>query len=87
MRFNKISIPEEKVINGNVFPLTIGPNEDTKSIEETIKFVKTNLNELLDELKNHGAILFRGFPIKEPKDFNDFALSFGWENLPYIGEF
>ena len=43
------------------------------------------MNILLESLIKHGAILFRGFPVNEPKDFNDFALTFGWQDLPYIG--
>jgi alpha-ketoglutarate-dependent taurine dioxygenase len=86
MSLNKTSIAEERVINGNVFPLTVTPNARIGSIEDTVEFIKGNLNEIQDELKKHGALLFRGFPIKEPKDFNDFALAFGWENLPYIGK-
>ena len=27
----------------------------------------------------------RGFPIKNPSDFNDFTVAFGWKELPYVG--
>jgi hypothetical protein len=43
------------------------------------------MSVLLESLLKHGAILFRGFPVNEPKDFNEFALTFGWKDLPYIG--
>jgi hypothetical protein len=43
------------------------------------------MDSILAKLLVHGAILFRGFPVKSAKDFNDFALAFGWEDLPYIG--
>ena len=80
-----ISIPEEKTINGLVFPLTILPNDSIKTINDAIDFLKTNLSQILDRLLQHGSILFRGFPINDAKDFNDFALAFGWKDLPYIG--
>ena len=80
-----ISIPEEKFVDETLFPLTIAPNENVKTIEDTIGFLKNNLTEINSKLLEHGAVLFRGFPINSPKDFNDFALAFGWEDLPYIG--
>ena len=84
-QLNVISISEEKIINDHVFPLTIGPTEQIETIEDSIEFIKSNLASILDKLLTHGAILFRGFPVKSAKDFNDFALAFGWEDLPYIG--
>ena len=82
---NTISIPEERYFNGKVFPLTVCPNENINTIEKTVDFIKANYESIRRELKNHGAILFRNFPVQSPKDFNDFSLAFGWENLPYIG--
>jgi hypothetical protein len=79
-----ISIPEEKLINGSVFPLTISPNESVKEINSAVEFIKSNLNQITLKLLQHGAILFRGFPISGPKEFNDFALAFGWKTFSYI---
>ncbi len=33
----------------------------------------------------HGAVLFRGFPVDGPQDFNDFVIPFGFDNYPYVG--
>jgi hypothetical protein len=84
-KLNVISLSEEKIINGQVFPLTVGPTEEIKTIEDSIEFIKSNMDLILSKLLIHGAILFRGFPVQSAKDFNDFALAFGWEDLPYIG--
>jgi len=67
---NTISIPEEKKINGTVFPLTIAPKESVKTIVDTVEFLKQNLNTILEKLLEHGSILFRGFPVADAKDFN-----------------
>lgn len=83
--FNVISISEEKVFDDLVFPLTLAPLESIETIEQTIDYLKQNLPQLLERLIKHGAILFRGFPVNTAKDFNDFALAFGWQDLPYIG--
>jgi hypothetical protein len=81
----RISIPEEKHFDGRPFPLTVSPNENIQSIEQAVSFIKNNYASIHKELKQHGAILFRDFPVESPKDFNDFSLAFGWDNLPYIG--
>lgn len=85
MSVKKQSIAEQKQISGHVFPLTVVPHYYGMTIEEACYFVQSNLKDILDELRNHGAILFRDFPISDPIDFNEFVLSFGWEDLPYIG--
>jgi alpha-ketoglutarate-dependent taurine dioxygenase len=83
----EIHIEEQKTFNNLSFPLVLSPNEEIKSIEETIKYIENDTNKkyILDKLLQHGAILFRGFPVVDAKDFNEFSLAFGWEDLPYIG--
>lgn len=81
----QISIAEEKVFNDLAFPLTLAPTDDLKTKENVVDYIKQNYDHLMDLLLKHGAILFRGFPVMDAKDFNDFSLAFGWEDLPYIG--
>lgn len=82
---NVISIEEEKFFNDLVFPLTLAPTASINTAQQTIDYLKTNKSQLLDRLIKHGAVLFRGFPVNDAKDFNDFAVAFGWDDLPYIG--
>ena len=82
---NVISIEEEKFFNDLVFPLTLVPTASINTAQQTIDYLKTNKSQLLDRLIKHGAVLFRGFPVNDAKDFNDFAVAFGWDDLPYIG--
>lgn len=84
---NKISIEEQKIISQTEFPLVLCPNSESITFKETLDYVSKNLDSILNDLKTHGAILFRGFPINDAKDFNDFCLTFGWQDLPYIGLF
>lgn len=42
-------------------------------------------SRLLIRLLQHGAILFRGFPIISPDKFNTFVESFGFDEFPYVG--
>jgi hypothetical protein len=80
----QISIEEEKLFDGFVFPFTYTPREVTEP-SEIYDYIKANQSNIMENLLKHGAILFRGFNIKDAKEFNDFALTFGWEDLPYIG--
>jgi hypothetical protein len=84
---NEIPLKEEKFFDGAVFPLTLAPptTKPLKTIDDAVNFVAKNKQELLDKLLKHGSILFRGFPIQTPEDFNKFVLTFGWKDLPYIG--
>jgi hypothetical protein len=81
----KISIKEEKYFNGQPFPLSVSPNETIVTLNDSIKFVNENIISIKAELKKHGVILFRDFPVQNAQDFNEFVLAFGWKNLPYLG--
>ena len=85
MSLNIITIEEQKQVQNVTFPLTIAPSKSDISMDETLEYIEHNKTELLEHLLQHVVILFRGFPLQSPKDFNDFAVKFGWENLPYIG--
>jgi hypothetical protein len=46
--------------------------------------VKENRSKIDQALEDHGAVLFRGFPLESPEDFNTFVLAFdGWKDLSY----
>jgi alpha-ketoglutarate-dependent taurine dioxygenase len=46
-------------------------------------WVEAKRAELEAELAEHGAILFRGFPLRTAADFDAFVLAFGYRNFPY----
>lgn len=84
----QISIAEQRQFEEvGVFPFTYGPipSFQKMSSEEVVSYIKANYSDIMKTLLKHGAILFRGFNIKDAKDFNEFSLAFGWEDLPYIG--
>ena len=51
-----IEIEGQKSFDGVSFPLAVSPSDDFVS---TKTFLKSNLNEILEKLAQHGAILFR----------------------------
>jgi len=84
---NFVSVPEQRNYDGIVFPAVISPKKGKiQSISEACKWMAAN-QELLHNLAlQHGAILFRDFPVESPEDFAAVvADGLGIENLPYVG--
>ncbi len=83
----EINISEQKYFNNLVFPLVLTPSEDVKTIDDALRYLKNNKNMkfILNKTLEHGTILFRGFPVNTPNDFNDFTLAFGWNEMVGIG--
>ena len=55
------------------FPLVIQPNSET-SLEFLVNWIKTNKQWVDEALFKYGAILFRGFPVHNPNDFEAVAV-------------
>ena len=83
----KLTEPEQKIFNGEVFPYIIAPADDSyfKDIKVTINWIIENKHHVEANLLQYGAILFREFPINSPGDFDQFVKGFEYEPLPYIG--
>lgn len=78
--------PQQKVFEGKPFPLILTPQpEEEKTAKEWCKWVESERDNLRKLLEEHGAVLFRGFPIDTPEDFDTFSKAFGFANFPYIG--
>jgi len=81
-----VNISEEKHFNSKAFPLTLSPKScDGKSISDCVTWLKTHKPDIEKNLADHGAILFRGFPINSPEDFATFIQGLQFENFPYVG--
>ncbi len=65
------------------FPLVYKSYSKKNNIDDVNSWLKLKKNKLLDQLESHGAILFRGFPIKNDIEFDRFVDSFKLENLLY----
>ena len=81
--FQEVNLPEQKSYDdGIVFPAVLSPITNTHSFTEAIKAQKPWLESLLNE---RGVILFRGFPVTSPLEFNDVVEAFGFPEAPYVG--
>ena len=48
-----------------------------------VGWVLVNRREVLANAAEHGAVLFRGFPLATAEDFDAFVAAFGLPNFPY----
>jgi alpha-ketoglutarate-dependent taurine dioxygenase len=76
----------ETFINQEHFPLVFKPAESHSSKEELLNFVKTQNEYLKKILLKYGAVLFRGFDLKDASDFEDLIKEFNaGKFIDYIG--
>ncbi|KAI3521497.1 hypothetical protein L1887_10967 [Cichorium endivia] len=83
--FKEVELPEQKSYgDGVLFPAVLTPASNTNftDFENAIRAHKRWLESLL--LKS-GVILFRGFPVASPSQFNDLVEAFGFPEAFYVG--
>ncbi|RUS87199.1 hypothetical protein EGW08_005039, partial [Elysia chlorotica] len=83
-------ISDQKDFGDFRFPLVLSPSESESrksidTVDAACDWVKNNKAELDAQLLQNGAILFRGFPLKDAQDFDKFVGAFDREPLPYVG--
>lgn len=76
MLVNSDQIPgvQESFLSTRSFPLVCTADSTQVNLPSLVQNYKALIENKLD---NYGAILFRGFDIPNPKDFNDVVTSFG----------
>lgn len=62
-------------INEQQLPLIIEPDSAGRSKSELLQWIKNNQQQFSADLLKHGAVLFRGFEVLNPKDFEDLAVA------------
>jgi alpha-ketoglutarate-dependent taurine dioxygenase len=84
LRVEPISVPNQQTHYGQAFPLVLAcTSPGAAALDATAAWVGENRQRLLAQAAEHGAILFRGFPLRTPEDFDRFVGAFGVENFPY----
>ncbi|MEM7705938.1 MAG: TauD/TfdA family dioxygenase [Pseudomonadota bacterium] len=66
-----------------VFPLVYQRTSDAASLDQTRSWIKTRKQELVNEASRHGAVLLRGFPVRDANDFDAVIDAFGLESFTY----
>lgn len=78
-----IHIPEQKTILGNSFPAVYSVQPAAE--EDFWNWVAENTSWFRAIMQKHGALLLRGAPLHNPKDFERFVDSAGFPRMPYVG--
>jgi alpha-ketoglutarate-dependent taurine dioxygenase len=65
---------KESFLNAQQLPLIIEPNGNGKSKKDLLHWMAANKDSIAQKFSKHGALLFRGFDIDTPNDFEDLAL-------------
>ena len=80
-------IKEQKQVAGLAFPLVIKPStaKIASSKDAFNRWVAENTQELKQRLIEHGAVLFRGFPLASADDFETMLNQTDFKNMPYVG--
>lgn len=85
--YKTLEEPEQKIFDGKPFPLIITPTDDEQFVDsaDVNEWLKEKKEDLKDLLLKYAAILFRGFPVDAPVQFDKFVRSLGFDAFPYIG--
>lgn len=78
-----IAIPGQQTHHGKVFPFVLRAETPSATLPKAIDWVRRHREDLLQQASEHGAILFRGFPLASAEDFDAFVAAFGQTNFPY----
>lgn len=71
----------------DAFPLAIGPSSEDVTLEETLAWARAEKRRLVELAKDHGALLFRGFPVTGADDFDTFIRAFELDSFTYEESF
>ena len=82
------TIPTQRDIDGDLFPLVLGPNPELSAPlgrAEALAWIHEERRTLRAQLLRHGALLFRGLPLRGASDFEAALDAAEFENMPYVG--
>ncbi len=83
VQVSKSSVSNQQTWHGEIFPLVLRCDAPAASLDTIVEWVTDQRSSLLEGAERHGAVLFRGFPLKDPQDFDRFIAAFGLDNFPY----
>ena len=82
LRVDTTEVAGQQQYGGEVFPLVLACQAPA-TLDDATAWVAENRRRLCDRAALHGAILFRGFPLTRPEDFDRFIAAFDLPNFPY----
>lgn len=83
VKASRASVPGQQRYEDSLFPYVLKCETKSGSLESAVEWVRQNRAVLLNEAVQHGAVLFRDFPLKTAEDFDAFIAAFDLPNFPY----
>jgi hypothetical protein len=80
---SQVTVANQQIFNSRPFPLVLQCTTPGTTLEATVDWVTSRRDELLELADQHGAVLFRGFPLTTPEDLDAFIAAFKLRNFPY----
>ncbi|HEX6961761.1 MAG TPA: TauD/TfdA family dioxygenase, partial [Lacipirellula sp.] len=78
-----IRVAGQQTAYGTEFPLVLACNTTDVTVEDAAAWVGEHRETLKAQASEHGAILFRGFPVRTAEDFDAFVSALDLPNFPY----
>ena len=66
-----------------LFPLILSCETSEARLDDVSEWIRSNSERLVNQAAEHGAVLFRGFPLRTDQDFDQFIRAFGLQNFTY----
>jgi len=82
MQISTIEIPYQQH-HPEAFPLVYQLNSRHNVLPDITQWISSEREKILNELSLNGAILFRGFPVAQASDFDQFIQAFKLKNFTY----
>jgi hypothetical protein len=82
LQVEQIAVDGQQEYSDQPFPLALACQVPA-TLDGAAAWVAENRRQLCDRAALHGAILFRGFPLAGPEDFDRFITAFDLPNFPY----
>src|SRR3954453_16860153 len=77
------TLPGQQTYNGQPFPLVLACRTAGAALDAAAGWIADHREPLLRQASDHGAILFRGFPLATAEDFDRFVTAFDLPNFAY----
>jgi len=83
LQIQKTTTPNARTFYGHKFPPVFLCESGHASVEDARGWVKDHREQILEQLAESGAVLFRGFGLESAQDFDAFIRAFEFEPFTY----
>lgn len=83
LHVSPVPVPGQQRHDGEPFPLVLECRTPGVSLDDAVGWIGEHRARLGAQAGRHGAILFRGFPVRTAEDFDRFVAAFGLEDFAY----